>query len=175
MDLEKNMVAKYEFLYEKLYLKTNNNTLFDAFRYCDLYKITVTKKMKCDNAKATTLYNDNHPVVQRLYNNFKDNYEPTYNCFGAAVLNKKYLIDLNSHNLECFLKGDNYKEEKKTPKKEHLVVYYKNSEPIHIARYNKNDKLYEHKIGFSKGIKYFTTDNIREFYNYDNKKYYIKQ
>ena len=160
-------------MYENIEVYTDKGTPVIAQRYCDCADLSCYDKSGDTNTSRVWL-KDSDTHKQKVTNrNWNMIYDAHTNCFGACMLDGIYWLNLTPQTIKTIMTDDAYTEVPNTFVGDHIVIYYKDSQPAHIARYNVNANGYNHKPGCREPV--FRNDADASFaYQYDEIKLYAR-
>jgi hypothetical protein len=168
---QNNIQTLWECIYEHVKLYTDAGNPIVAFNFCKYGRLICYDKTK-ETTATKTILKDDHTHIQTQKAIINQQFNAYQNCFGFCVLNGQFWLNIVPETLNQIITEDNYIETQNL-ETEHLSVYYKDSLPIHISKYNTLLNRYDHKIGCNSH--HFTpTVDISNIYNYDNIKHYSK-
>jgi len=152
-------------IYEQIEVYTMKGTALIAYKYCgNGYLITFDKLKETKHTKE--FLKKDHPHHIDMISKNWGQYNAYHNCLGFCVLDGDYWLDLNKSNLDTIIKDEQYELVNEDFTSDHLLIYYDHDNPIHIAKYNSNDKMFEHKVGCNCIVNVKTSD-ASQIYKYD--------
>lgn len=167
-----NIDTKWECIYEQVSLTTDANNELTAWKYCQYGRLNCYD-IENETNDSLNVLKDHHPHIAEQRELINRQFNAYQNCFGFCVLDGQFWIDLTIDNLNQVIADDNYIDLENADG-DHLVIYYLDQNPIHIAKYVLENNQYQHKIGCNCHL-FIETSDISDIYNYNRTRLICKE
>lgn len=164
--------TKWECIYEQVSVITDANNELTAWKFCQYGRLNCYETAN-ETADTLVILKDHHPHIATQGELINRQFNAYQNCFGFCVLDGHFWLDLTTENLNQIIDEENYIDvENET--EDHLIVYYQEDIPVHIAKFVSESNQYQHKIGCNCHVLRDNND-ISDVYSYDRIRLILKQ
>lgn len=164
--------TKWECIYEQVSVITDAGNELTAWKYCQYGRLNCYETAN-ETDDTLVILKDHHPHIAKQREIINQQFNAYQNCFGFCVLDGQFWLDLTIENVQRVIDEENYIDVEDLTQ-DHLIIYYQENKPVHIAKFKSESNQYQHKIGCNCHVIRENND-ISDVYGYNRVRLISKQ